>query len=196
MKVEAIPTPPIREGVMAKLRAATRHHHQQLDSDPRIAAYFQTQQGVGELLGRWYGFFVPYEARLEATAHDFRNLVSERKKTPLLLDDLRFHGIDPERLPMCDCLPRIEDEIEMLGAMYVTEGSTLGGRFLARDIEKSVGLSNNQGYSFFNSYGDQTGSCWKEFGQIVEEACANNPQRAIASADKTFECVHHWLVQA
>jgi heme oxygenase len=137
----------------------------------------------------------PTKHGLVSAAHEFRDLVAKRKKTPFLLNDLRFHGINPERLPLCKCVPDREDEVEMLGAMYVTEGSTLGGRFLARGIEKSLGFSDNLGYSFFNSYGEQTGSCWKEFGQIVQEACAEAPERAIASADKTFECVHHWLVQ-
>lgn len=49
---------------MAKMRTATRRRHEQLDRDTRMAAYFQTRHGVGELLGRWYGFFVPYETEL------------------------------------------------------------------------------------------------------------------------------------
>ncbi|MHC0445488.1 biliverdin-producing heme oxygenase [Flavobacterium sp. 3-218] len=50
-----------------------------------------------------------------------------------------------------------------LGVLYVVEGSTLGGRFILKNVSKFPELSGEQGVSYFNGYGDKTGSFWKSF---------------------------------
>lgn len=50
-----------------------------------------------------------------------------------------------------------------LGILYVVEGSTLGGRFILKNISTISGLDNEQGTSYFQGYGDNTGSYWKTF---------------------------------
>lgn len=180
--------------VMDELRNATRLQHRALDQDPCIAARFQTKQGLAHILGRWYGFLVPYEAYLGNVAGELSNVIASRKKTPFLRADLKIHGIQLEQLSECSDVPRPSSQAEILGAMYVTEGSTLGGRFLSRHIESTLGLSNNAGYSFFNAYGAQTGARWKEFGNIVELACSRDLGITIGAAQQTFASIHNWLV--
>src|SRR5262249_9623850 len=139
--------------VMEQLRAATTNQHASLDQDSRIANKFHTENGLAILLGRWYGFFATYEEKLAAVSPAWGKLVYDRRKTPSLLVDLSTHGLDPNHQALCDSLPPINNEAEMFGAMYVTEGSTLGGRFIARQLEQDLGLTGGRGYSFFLGYG-------------------------------------------
>jgi heme oxygenase len=181
---------------MAAFRTATRDLHMKIDSDPRISGRLQSRKGLADLLGRWYGFLRPYEDALSGVETKWRPLTSSRRKTQFLVADLSASGIRTETLPLCRNVPSFENEFQMFGSMYVTEGSTLGGRFLARHIEKSLGLTGNQGYSFFDCYGEHTMRRWQEFGELVEDRCADKSAEAIPTAISTFDCIHRWLVGA
>lgn len=61
-----------------------------------------------------------------------------------------------------------------LGVFYVIEGSTLGGRFILKNIVTNPQLSNDQGVSYFKGYGDKTGSYWKNFLNVLAEYEQNN----------------------
>lgn len=50
-----------------------------------------------------------------------------------------------------------------LGILYVIEGSSLGGRFILKNIIMVSGLDKGMGISYFKGYGDKTGSYWKSF---------------------------------
>lgn len=56
-----------------------------------------------------------------------------------------------------------------LGILYVVEGSTLGGRFILKNVSKLPELSGENGVSYFNGYGDKTGSFWKSFLNFLAE---------------------------
>ncbi|MBO9585004.1 MAG: biliverdin-producing heme oxygenase [Flavobacterium sp.] len=56
-----------------------------------------------------------------------------------------------------------------LGILYVVEGSTLGGRFILKNVSKFPELSGVQGVSYFNGYGEKTGSFWKSFLNFLSE---------------------------
>jgi len=81
-----------------------------------------------------------------------------------------------------------------MGAMYVTEGATLGGQFLVKRIEANLGMTNGYGYSFFAGYREQTSKMWNEFKHILEAMCASDPQAAADSAVSTFLCIERWLM--
>ena len=182
--------------VMAELRKATSDLHDKIDSDPRMSEYLQSTEGLARLLGRWYGFLRPYEQALSAAASSdkWTLFLSARRKTHLIVSDLKTFGVSVENLPCCSALPDLQNEAQMFGSMYVTEGSTLGGRYIARQIEKTLGLIGNKGYSFFNGYGENTQLRWKEFGRVVEDRCLEDCQEAMKAAVTTFECIHRWLV--
>jgi heme oxygenase len=47
--------------------------------------------------------------------------------------------------------------------MYVVEGSTLGGRYILRNIKSTLQLDENTGATYFNGYGADTSANWKQF---------------------------------
>jgi len=153
------------------------------------------------LLARFYGFYVPLEARLvvwsraEGRGIDY----AERVKAPDLERDLIALGETAEtiaQLPRCAALPALTTEADGLGCLYVVEGSTLGGQAITRQLQKSLGLSPESGAAFFNGYGAETGARWKAFGFRLEEAAARLEQddSIVAGANETFRTLGDWLM--
>lgn len=85
-----------------------------------------------------------------------------------------------------------------LGAMYVLEGSTLGGRFLYKHINKTLGLTAENGCSYFWGYGEQTGIMWKSFISYLTQFALETGQSAeiIQGAVNTFMIIDNWLDEA
>lgn len=79
-----------------------------------------------------------------------------------------------------------------LGILYVTEGSTLGGRYILKNIQKTLRL-NEGGTAYFSGYGEQTGSQWKKFmeqlsGYAVAQDCEDEIiSGAVYAFNKTQE---------
>jgi len=94
--------------------------------------------------------------------------LKQRKKSNLIEDDLFYLKHNKS------IATRVFNISEMsvpfaLGILYVIEGSTLGGRFILKNITTVAGLDNGQGVSYFNGYGEKTGSYWKSFLNFLEE---------------------------
>jgi heme oxygenase len=76
-----------------------------------------------------------------------------------------------------------------LGAFYVLEGSTLGGRFLLPEVQARLG---DVPTSFLAGYGDRTGRMWKQTRTALVRGVTEAPhppsaERAlVAGADATF----------
>ncbi|GGF05650.1 biliverdin-producing heme oxygenase [Flavobacterium limi] len=80
-----------------------------------------------------------------------------------------------------------------LGILYVIEGSSLGGRYILKNISTIPGLDKNQGISYFQGYGDKTGSYWKNFlgylsGYEEKHNCGNT---IIEGAIYAFESIYN-----
>ena len=83
----------------------------------------------------------------------------------------------------------------LLGIVYVTEGSTLGGRVILKNVQKKLGLEPGQGATYFAGYGDDTAKMWKEFlGRLIEyEAQTGERDRIIAGANYAFKYIYEIL---
>ena len=179
-----------------------RLKHETADAHARIEQVFDLEARTGseiayrELLGRFYGFHVVWEPRVEA-ALDHPAFFHERRKTPLLIRDLRTLGTgddEIERLSLCDAHLPLRSSAEAFGSLYVIEGSTLGGTIIARQIGRRLGLGINTGCSYFRCYGDQVGPMWKAFGaELLMRTRSHDEDVVIASANRTFSVLHAWL---
>ena len=82
----------------------------------------------------------------------------------------------------------------IFGSMYVMEGSTLGGRFIAPHVAQMLSLGQGQGNAYFEGYGARTGSMWNAFR---DTAAASVPESlyddAVRAAIDTFETMQAWL---
>jgi heme oxygenase len=97
------------------------------------------------------------------------------------------------RLPQCESLRAPESTAEFIGALYVVEGSTLGGIQLARALEPLV--RSGEGRSFFLGYGDRHGAMWRSFLKILEECASSEAagDAVIEGAIRTFADFESWM---
>jgi heme oxygenase len=158
-----------------------------------------TRADYTRLLEQFYGFYSGYEMALgrtdglETLLPDWR----ERLKLPWLEEDLCWLGrtkTELSRLPVCSRLPALDSPELALGALYVTEGSTLGGQVISRRLEQSLALLPGKGASFFAGHGSATGSMWRGFSNALRRfATAENERCILASAGETFKSLWLWL---
>ena len=181
--------------LLEELRRKTRVHHESLEQAMAEQHYFADLPAYRRLLERWYGWYEPWEMMAASQAPPkIARFLGGRWKVPMLRQDLHDLGTDSlERLPRAKVVEPAE-QAEWIGTMYVLEGSTLGGQFIARSIEEQFDFKEGRGYSFFRSYGGQVGSMWREFREFAQRNVAEDEtERAVAAADQTFLNIHTWL---
>ena len=90
-----------------------------------------------------YGFLQPYEAHLRQHAEELGPAweIAERQRAHLILADL---GVPADQLPLCPAMPPLATVPQLLGALYVLEGSTLGGQVLARQLVAQAATPDNE----------------------------------------------------
>ncbi|WPP50062.1 biliverdin-producing heme oxygenase [Catalinimonas niigatensis] len=184
--------------ILQDLRAKTFEQHHQLESHPLLHQLTSTDLSLSvyaTILHKFYGYFSPLEAlvnqfSLESYLPDF----AERRKTQLLLQDLEKLDLEIS-IQLCDNLPAIYNMESAMGAMYVMEGSTLGGQMISRQVEKALGLTPARGTAFFYGYGKETGKRWKRFQEGLQRLALTRDdcQTLITTSQNTFFKFNHWL---
>jgi len=153
-----------------------------------------TRAQYAALLHTFYGFFHPLEQLVtQQVSSDILPDIAERRNAGLILQDLRALGFSTDALPQSDALPAISSTAEALGALYVMEGSTLGGRLISRMLLKKEGLQlTGDHLHFFNGYGEETGSKWKTFINLLNRQ-TRDTDTLIRSANETFRLFAAWI---
>jgi heme oxygenase len=140
------------------------------------------------LLMRLYGFYLPFEYAVDV-AHD--------RSTWLRADlvAVTLGGHDFEDIPQCKALAGFDTPARKLGALYVVEGSTLGGRHLARNLGPLLGSRVTEGRRFFLGRGSGTASGWNVF--LARLTAAGSTPAAcdeiVEAAVMTFSIFEEWL---
>lgn len=73
-----------------------------------------------------------------------------------------------------------------LGTFYVLEGSTLGGRIIARHLEPAFGFEGGKGNAYFRGHGEATGALWHETTQAIAGVPEADAVLVIQAAQRTF----------
>jgi heme oxygenase len=186
-----------------KLRAATASIHARLHGHEGFAAAAAGTIDLTaycDLLGRLLGFHRGFEILLSEAApmYDFGLDISMRRRALLIEEDLNSLGIDPDviaALPLCTGVVPPDSPAQVLGSLYVVEGSTLGGLQIARALEPIVLPATSEGRRFFRGYGARHGAMWREFLKALDR-CVDTPAEtaeAIEAARATFLTFEDWM---
>lgn len=191
-----MPTAPETPAILLRLRSETRPYHDAVEQNPfnqALAAGTVTAADAAWFLAKLYGFVQPLEAQLRAHAAEFGPewQLPERFRANLILQDLPRLGYAGTP-PLCPALPALAGWPQLLGAMYVLEGSTLGGQVIARQLDKN-GIA---AHAYFTGRAERTGPLWKSFCQQLSLAATDERQTAIVGAAvHTFQTLSAWLSQ-
>jgi len=106
----------------------------------------------------------------------------------LIKQDLGYLNIAPLQAAPSLKNPVINSIGQLIGVLYVVEGSTLGAQLIARSLEKHHGLNQTKGGRFFYGYGEETQKNWQDFISFIE-TLSDQPEQctqALDSANQTF----------
>lgn len=188
--------------ISERIKSETAVFHQQVEDSPLMKPISEksiTKDQYISILSVFYGYFSGIEQQLDRIKElqDFLPDYSSRRKSERIADDLRQLGANPissNNIP----LPEIKTVSDAFGALYVMEGSTLGGRFISGVIKDQLGIDVQSGVSFFNGYGPETGSKWNAFKDAMN-AYSNSDERSeavINAANNTFKNFYEWIMKA
>lgn len=184
--------------LLDRLKAETRRAHDHIERTVNIEARTNSVTAYRDLLARFYGFHAVWEAEAKTIIAD-PALLDGRIRTPLLIDDLTKLGATADEigaLPLCPAVVRRPVLAEALGAMYVVEGSTLGGNIIAKHVERRLGFGPGSGCSYFRSYGADVGVMWRAFrGHLLALSSPAIDDLVIAAANRTFAHMSAWLAE-
>ena len=175
-----------------RLRAATASAHAALERDLGWEARVATLGGYRDLLGRLHGFHAAWEPAIGAALDDGAFFES-RRRLAALGDDLAFLGLtEPEigGLPWARPIA-LAGPAPAMGALYVLEGSTLGGRVIGRHIAAAHGLGG-EGLAYYSGPGARTGAMWSAFRARLDSFDGEG-EAVVAAANDTFDAMRRWL---
>lgn len=178
-----------------KLRNKTSESHKNLEAIPISKLLVNPNislHAYSLYLSLMHDVVSDYEKHIYPLVENVILDISERKKADLILKDLK--NIGEEKKKGHTFLKHSDQKFSIpfaLGMLYVLEGSTLGGRFILKNIQENLGLDEENGVSYFSGYGNKTGSYWKKFlAYFTEfEAQNNTEEEIIAGADFAFTII-------
>jgi heme oxygenase len=177
-----------------RLRLETAGDHVAVEASmPLMVGDLDRDRYVG-CLRRVYGIVAAWEEWSASSSPEWmHSLLGNRQRRGLLERDLAWFGVvqlDEARPAM----PELKDDASRLGAMYVMEGSTLGGRLIARHVERVLGLSAGVGDAYFCGHNQQTGTLWKEFCGVLQARVPDREtDRVILAAKTMFQVFGSWM---
>lgn len=187
---------------LRRIREETRPEHEATEAAMPLMApgltpalYVDTLRRLWPVLRGWEEW-----AALAAPA-SVRTLLAARRRSQWLALDLQMMGVpDADRDAAAAAtsidwtaviggsgeLDPAKFEAAFLGAFYVMEGSTLGGRFIAKHLEAELGLKPGQGDAYFQGHGEETGRIWRETTAVIRAVPEAYAPLLIAAAKRTF----------
>jgi heme oxygenase len=155
MRSATVPTP---GAVLTRLRRETATAHARVE-DRLFPAALASRASYARMLRAMLGLHAPLERQL-SSIDGFGALgidLSSRRKTHRLRADLATLSALDGTTPAVEV--RVTSLPAALGAFYVLEGSTLGGRVLRTEVAARLG---DVPTTFLAGYGDDTGRRWRQ----------------------------------
>lgn len=181
------------------LKQETKVNHQQLEKIlVKQMRLISNQPEYVKLLQLFYSYFGALEEKINQfilphqmeEEHQF-----QRRKTTKIAEDIVASGGTVNNKCADGDLPKIKDHLQAFGALYVIEGSTLGGRVIAKMMQRQMDTNTLEGFTFFHGYGDETESRWARFRELLnaQPDNAEDKEVVIRAADETFEKFKLWI---
>lgn len=186
-------------GLLGRLRTATRSAHRLLEQHPVVQPLLSPALTVEEYQRILHAFADFYRV-LEPPLLDELMRLSDKQDIPyryqqrwsLLQDDLRDLDTTIRIVPSAaQVLPAIDDTGALLGVLYVLEGATQGGRIIAPNLARTLGLDAACGARYFHLYRQ---GMWQHFKVLLAGYEGAPDDEAVThSAVQVFEALHRNL---
>jgi heme oxygenase len=183
-----------------QLRLGTTRLHKQAEELLALPGAIRDRHDYGSWLARFYGLYEPLEHGLTAFSEwgTFGIPLPTPSHSALLARDIMTLGADPDKIPRAAfaILPELPTFAHALGALYVLEGATLGGKIILRDLRVRIGDPIDQASLFFGGRRDAAGPMWLCFRTALDGFGRAQPQSrddVVAGAVSCFQAILSWF---
>ena len=122
------------------------------------------------------------------------------RRLPQIEADLAFFDAEVGQNPASPATQRFAEWIghtaqtrptALLGGLYVLEGSTNGGRYIARALRRALSLADGRGTAFFDPHGEAQTERWHQFKTDLDSLALDAAAQAtvVAAAGRTFDAI-------
>ena len=180
------------------LRTRTACLHKQIEVQLGLPFAIQTLDDYRVWLSRFLGLYGPLEQALAGFTEWHDHGLTLPNHSFRLGADLGAIGVDPAGVLQAPpaLVPRLTSFAQALGAVYVLEGSALGGRVILRDINARVGTEITGATRFFGG-GAATDQTWQSFKTALDgfgHAFPGLRSDVISGAEGVFRAISAWFV--
>lgn len=179
------------------LRTQTAEKHQQLESLMFVNDIMNNSLSIDDYKKLLTINYIIHQKLENKLANMLDNEIAEQlqMKNRLKLDslekDLSYWEIDAVSLPALNFelfVPE-KNNAEVLGALYVLEGATLGGNIIKKHILANSNFKGKEdGLNYYGVYGDELSAKWKTFVSVLNETVQEaDYEKTVNSANETFE---------
>jgi heme oxygenase len=116
----------------------------------------------GQLLRHYHRLHHQLDSAIGPANHHHGLGLPIAAKATWLAEDLQALQLSP--LPAAPPLPALSLP-QLLGTVYVVEGSMLGGQWISKRLQASLGIDASNGARFFSGYGNDSAEHWASVGQ-------------------------------
>lgn len=198
----AMMAPPIGS-IMLRLRESTAELHESVEKHPfqvSIMAGSLPRQAFACFLGQMWLVHHSLEAELRQHGKSVPAIDAVVRNYQFKVDhlaaDLEFYGVTPDSIlptpatqELVATIMRISGETPaaLLGMHYVLEGSTNGGKFVAKRVSAAFGLAGPDGLRYLDPYGDAQRGYWQQFKSDMDaQEFTTKQQDMLVVAAKTM----------
>jgi len=173
------------------LKEKTAVYHKEIEDKLESNKLFNstfTDKNYYKMLQVNHIFLKSYEDSIKEFLNekDLENLaLTKLNKLSLIQQDINELGLEELNVPKQF---ELQNRAEAIGALYVIEGSMLGGNVIAKTLKKYPFLENKS-FIYFGHYGENLGQIWKTFiGYINQEFTTEEEQQQVfEGAKKAYE---------
>ena len=157
----------------------------------------KNRQDLVNLLHLFYSFYSPVENKIfKHLSNNWLPGYKERIKSHVISACLRNLG-DDSKLNFSPATPLINNCTQAFGALYVLEGSTMGGQIIARMLKANLpGDVSDDCLAFFTIYGDNTIPMWTSFKDNLDNRFTRKDDvtSVVNTANETFLKFENWIL--
>lgn len=181
--------------IIRYLREHTAQIHQQIESTSFMAKFLDKDLNLEkykQLLLLLYQALAPIEEGILRSAHlDAFSSIKNRIHFKSFQKDLDYFDISNQTTKVSNFLKfDFSTKAKLAGVLYVIEGSSLGGRLLAKSLQKQLHLTHATGLAYFSSQHDLGPQQWalfkKDIEKAIEPSCFNECLQAALDIFRRF----------
>ncbi len=189
------------------LKERTKEAHARAERHPlqgRMVSGTVTRAEYAAWLGQMLHIWRAVDAGLSAAAQRDPRLAAMLKpdhaQAARVAADLEFLGFGGANAPALPATSRLLGLISrgsaagpgVVGVWYVLEGSTNGGRFIAKALGKGLGLTGSAGLSSIDPYGERQREHWQAWRAALDAQAWSQGEREeiVERASDTFGAIH------